>query len=188
MPNSFRTDLDALIAIFYGDGGEPDSSKPERAELGDFEPVSGADLPLQVRGLLDHNHHMTVTQESFHECPVDVQVLQEARTTETYSRRISLSRQRDGAIVQFGIVRIHTELLDPVVRSEIEACQTPLGRVLIAHNVMRQVELHQLYRIKCGSDLAQVFHCPPGTVVYGRTAVIYCDDKPAIELLEIVPQ
>ena len=37
-----------------------------------------------------------------------------------------------------------------------------------------------------GEDLAAIFGVTPGSVTYGRTALIYCNGKPAVELLEIV--
>lgn len=179
MRSTFRTNLDELISIFYA---------PATADqiLGEFTPVRGEDLPQPHRQLLDHHQHMTETQEAFHGCPVDVQVLDVARVNGTYSRRITLSRQSDGAIIQFGIVRLKLDLLDPSVRREIEEGKTPLGSVLIRHDVMRQVERHQLYRVTSGTDLAQLLRVSPGTVLYGRTGVIYCDDQPAVEVLEIL--
>ena len=188
MPASFRTNLDDLIAIFYDVDGGAESTRPPRSDLGIFHDVNGENLPPSIRRLLDHDHHMTVTQESVHQCPVDVQVVRVSHADGNYSRCSTLTRQSDGKIVQFGIVRLHMDRLEPIVRSEIEAGEIPLGRVLISHDVMRQVELHQLYRITAGPGLAAAMRLPSGTTVYGRTAVIYCDDQPVIELLEIVPE
>lgn len=169
-------DLHSLVGIFY--------EAPET--LADFQQVGSSGTPEPYRQLLDHQHHMTVTVEAFHQCPVDVRVLAVKRDANTYSREILLVRQSDGDVVQFGIVRLHWAALPAAVREEIEAGQIPLGRVLITHNVWRQVERHQLYRVTCGPDLAKSFRVPEGTVTYGRTALIYCDGEPAIELLEVV--
>jgi chorismate-pyruvate lyase len=88
--------------------------------------------------------------------------------------------------VQFGIVRLDFDAVSPAVREEIKSERTPLGRVLINHNVLREVELKQIYRIACGPELSRHFNVPEGSEVYGRTALIYCDGEPAVELLEIV--
>jgi chorismate-pyruvate lyase len=136
--------------------------------------------------MLHHEHHMTVTLEAQHASPVTVSVLDVRRDQGVYSRRILLCRESDGAVVQFGIVRLNLEVLDPATRREIEGEQTPLGRVLIDHNVLREIELHQLYRVACGHDLADHFGVAPGTPTYGRTALIYCNGEPAVELLEII--
>jgi chorismate-pyruvate lyase len=172
-----RPDLAALISIFY----------PAESRLGSFAPADAADTPEPFRRLLHHDHHMTVTLEDHHQSRVQVHVLQAQTENGTYCRRIILTRESDGKVVLFGIVRLNLAVLAADVQSEIIAGQTPLGRVLIEHNVLRQVEFHQLYRVACGPELADLLQVPAGTVVYGRTALIYCDKKPAVELLEIVP-
>jgi chorismate-pyruvate lyase len=89
-------------------------------------------------------------------------------------------------VVQFGIPRLNTAYLDEEVRREIESEQKPLGRVLIDHNVLREVQFDALWRVQPGPDLCQMFGLATPQTVYGRTALIYCNGEPAIELLEIV--
>ena len=86
----------------------------------------------------------------------------------------------------YGIVRLNIDALDPVVWERIESQTVPLGRVLIEHNVLREVQLCELWEITAGPSLAKCAHVEQGQVVYGRTALIYCDGEHAIELLEIV--
>ena len=50
-------------------------------------------------------------------------------------------RESDGRVIQLGIVRINFDFLDPEVRQEIVAERTPLGHILIGHNVLREIEL-----------------------------------------------
>jgi len=77
-------------------------------------------------------------------------------------------------------------LIDAVVRQEIESRQIPLGRVLINHGVLRQVKLSHLWRVAPGDELWRLLDLSAPIETYGRTAIIYCDGDPAIELLEIV--
>jgi hypothetical protein len=168
--------LEALVDLFYNSA----------SDLGEFEEVTAGEMPAPYGDLLDHHAHMTVTVERFHGCPVDVQVL-EVRTSKThYSRKITLTRQSDGRVVQFGLVRLCLDFLDPPVRAEIEGQMTPLGRVLIKHNVLREVQLISLWKVAAGEELTKLFGCAAGAVSYGRTALIYCNGVPAVELLEIV--
>jgi len=169
-------DLQELAAIFFAD----------LAELGEFTPVPPTKIPQAYRDLLAHYSHMTVTVEHYHGSPVDVVVLDRTSTGRHYSRKILLTRQSDGRVVQFGIVRLDFNAVSEAVREEIRREKTPLGRVLINHGVLREVELKQIYRIACGPELARHFHLPAGSEVFGRTALIYCDGEPAVELLEIV--
>jgi hypothetical protein len=46
--------------------------------------------------------------------------------------------------------------------------------------------LFDLYQVSCGPRLAEFFGVQQGDYTFGRTALIYCDREPAIELLEIV--
>lgn len=175
--------LPELVGLFY--------ERPE--ELGTFEPIAAAEIPQPYRRLLAHNKHMTETVEQFHGCKVDVQVLASRRDNGYYSRKILLTRQSDGEVVQFGIPRLNMEYLDEEVRREIESETKPLGRVLIEHNVLREVQLVALWKVEPGPDLCRMFGLAakpasekPALAVYGRTALIYCNGEPAIELLEIV--
>ncbi len=143
-------------------------------------------MPLAYQTLLAHQNHMTVTVEHFHHSPVDVRVLATSMAGDHYSRKILLSRQSDGKVVQFGIVRLDFRYLNTAVRQAIESQSTPLGRILIEYNVLREVHLSHLWRVEVGPDLASLFAVAPGTVTYGRTAIIDCNGEPAVELLEIV--
>jgi hypothetical protein len=88
-------------------------------------------------------------------------------------------------VVQYGIMRVNFDYLSPEVADEIRSERTPLGRILIEHNVLRRVQLFSLWRVEMGAELQQLFGSDPG-IAYGRTAMIDCNDEPAIELVEIV--
>jgi len=165
-----------LIKLFFEDS----------SQLGEFTEVVADKVPEPSRSLLAHDHHMTVTVEEHHQSPVDVVVLQSRTDGDHYSRKILLTRQSDDKVVQYGIVRLNLAVLSPEVRAEIEAKQIPLGRILINHDVLRVVKLLSLFEIKCGPDLAKGIGFEEGQTCFGRTALIYCDGSPAIELLEIV--
>lgn len=177
-PQSADVELDQLISLFYQDA----------KDLGAFQQVEANQLSTVGRNLLAHDQHMTVTVEKRHQCSVDV-VVMETRTDENYySRKILLTRQSDGCVVQFGIVRINKTYLTKEVQDEIEKLETPLGRILINHDVLRTVKLLSLLEIKCGEELANMLGLETGSLCYGRTALIYCNGSPAIELLEIVSE
>ncbi|HEV2970242.1 MAG TPA: hypothetical protein VGY55_09645 [Pirellulales bacterium] len=169
-------ELDSLVALFY--------DAPE--QLADFAEVQAAGMPPVYQRLLAHNHHMTVTVEQRHGSLVDVHVLATRQQGRHYARKILLTRRLDGRVVQFGIVRIDLSFLGDDVRREIESQSTPLGRILIEHNVLREVELFKLWQVAPGEDLCQLFHIATTKLTYGRTALIHCNGQPAIELLEIV--
>ncbi len=171
-------DLADLLRVFYSEGSQ--------SELASFKPVDDLPLPAPYEQLLNHDAHMTVTVEAFHQSPVDVTVLRYVQDEQWYSREIVLRSRETGRVVQYGIVRLHYRSLDPEVWREIEGRRKPLGRVLIEHDVLRRVELVALWRVKLARGLAEQLEVDPGAETYGRTARIFCDGHPAIELLEVV--
>ena len=168
--------LDHLVSLFYS----------ELKELGTFEEVLAETVPQPYRALLAHHEHMTVSVEKHHACKVDVKVLAAQQTGDYYSRKIILHRQSDRRVVLFGIPRLNLRLVDDNVKREILSQNKPLGRVLIDHNVLREVQLASLYRVMPGDALCELFRLQQPLATYGRTAFIYCDGYPAVELLEIV--
>jgi chorismate-pyruvate lyase len=149
-------------------------------------PVPADAVPEPYRRLLVHEHHMTVTVEAYHGCPVKVQVLARQRRGPWYARKILLRRERDDVVVQYGIARINLDLCSPAVRDAILSEDTPLGRILIQHNVMRRIQPTAYLHVKPDTELMRLFGLSEPTPTYGRLAYIHCDGKPAIELLEIV--
>jgi chorismate-pyruvate lyase len=169
-------DLYTLVSLFYTDPGQ----------LCRFEAASDDELSGEYATLLAHENHMTVTVEQFFGSPVDVKVLDTNITATHYARKILLARQSDRQIVQFGIMRLKLSCLSAPVRKEVESQRTPLGRILIQNNVLREVHLVKLWKVQLGPDLASYFGVAEGTVTYGRTAMIDCNGEPGVELLEIV--
>jgi chorismate-pyruvate lyase len=155
-------------------------------DIGRFQEVTGDQLPLHFRRLLDHHEHMTVTLEAAYGGPVIVEVKRRLLNRTYYARKSVLRRQRGGEILQYCVVRLRCEFLDETVREDIEGEVIPLGRVLIHHNVLRRVQRFSLWQIMTGPDLRRTFGLDRPVVTYGRTAMIYCSNKPAVELLEIL--
>jgi chorismate-pyruvate lyase len=169
-------DIAELASLFY----------PRLEALGKFELVREDALPRAYRSLLAHDDHMTVTIEAIHNSLVDVHVLDVNQQGDIYARKILLSRQRDAAVVLFGIMRMDLNQVDADVRREIEERGTPLGRILIRHHVLRHVELDGLYRVRPGAELGKLLESAGEHVTYGRTARIHVAGRPAVQLLEIV--
>jgi len=172
----FTPSASRLATLFFSD----------LAELGRFEPSSLDDFPPACRTLLAHNEHMTVALESFHKSPASVEVVAEWRDENSYARCSLLSRQSDGTVVQFGTMRIWLADLPADAQDEITSKKSPLGRVLIEHNLLREVELITLWQIEPGPVLQQHLQVNGKKPLYGRTAQILVDERPTVQLLEIV--
>ena len=124
-----KSEFSDLLGLFYDDPGL----------CGELLSVESDLVPSEYRRLLAHNEHMTVAMEAHHESLVDVEILESLQDKHTYARKILLRRQKDAAVVQFGILRLDLALLEDAVRDEILSGKRPLGRILVRHNVMRSV-------------------------------------------------
>src|SRR5207237_74359 len=83
-------------------------------------------------------------------------------------------------------MRVHLRYCSAAVRDEIVAGQTPLGRILIQHNVLRRIEPTGYLRVLPRPAMMKWFGFPHAQPTYGRLAIIHCDEMPAVELLEMV--
>jgi hypothetical protein len=143
-------------------------------------------VPEPYRKLLVHHLHMTVTVEEFYHQSVDVRVLASSHNGDDYHREILLELQQSKQIVQYGIVRINLSCCSPTVREAILEQKIPLGRILIENNVMRRIEPTAILQIEPGTKLMKWLGMTQPQTTYGRMGVIFCDDQPAIAVLEIL--
>jgi chorismate-pyruvate lyase len=159
---------------------------PPADDQPDFELLPADAVPPPYHGLLVHEHHMTVTVEAYHGDRVNVRILNRVHQEPYYSRKILLALQKTGRIVQFGIVRANLNYCSQPVRDRILEGKTPFGRILIEHNVLRRIEPTAYLRADCGPAQMRWFGLHQPAPLYGRLAVIHCNNHPAVELLEIV--
>lgn len=166
----------------------------------DVEHVPASLTPEPYRHLLVHDHHMTLAMEEFHGHAVEVHVVDRRLEDDGYFRTsvltvpatiVGRTAGRAGTwfqgerAVQFGAIRFNFEFVTADVREEIIAEHTPLGQVLINHNVLRHIDLGAMLKIRVGPELAELFGCDRGAETYGRLATIFCNRRPAVDLLEV---
>ena len=101
-------------------------------------------------------------------------------TTRPSARVTQTSRGR--LVVMKSLLRTGTT----AVQAEILSRRTPLGRILIEHNVLRRIEPTAYLRVVPGPAMMEWFGLAAPAPIYGRLALIHCDGKAAVELLEIV--
>ena len=170
-----QDELNALTELFPG----------EQPLFEQAKHIPSASTPEPYKTMLVHDKHMTVTMEKYHGSKVDVRVIDSCLDGDTYARKILLLKTGTETVVQFGIVKFDFQYVTQAVRDEILGGEIPLGRVLINHNVLRQIDLGAILRITAGLGLADYLEMDPGDVTYGRMATIFCNHQPAVDLLEI---
>lgn len=164
------------------------------------EHVPASLTPAPYRQLLVHDHHMTLAMEEFHGHNVQVHVVGRHFQDASYFRTSALTvpativgrtkgragtRYEGERVVQFGAIRFNFDFVTIEVREAIVEEHIPLGKVLIDHNVLRHIDLGAILKIKVGPELADIFGCDRGQETYGRLATIFCNRRPAVDLLEV---
>lgn len=164
-----------LLLAFFGD-----------AKVPHCEPVRPEEIPEPYRRLLVHHDHMTVTLETHHNDKVRVVPYQVHRQGDLYARKLDLITETGGKIVMTGLMLFNFTFCSDEVRDLIIEQKTPLGRILIEHNIMRRVSAGSYMRFETDDEFVARFHLDQPRPAYGRLATIYCDEQPAVDLLEIV--
>ncbi|NOX57217.1 MAG: hypothetical protein GXP27_22845 [Planctomycetes bacterium] len=168
-------ELNELLSLFAG----------ERPLLARVSMVAPTEVPQPYRELLVHDEHMTEAMETFYQGPVAVRVLEEHHHGNDYGRKIVLTKAGSEQVVQFGIVKMNLSRLGDSVRRRILARRTPLGRILAESETLRHIHLEAVLRVMCGPELAECLQTRPLATTYGRLAMIRCDGRPAVKVLEI---
>ncbi|GJM25125.1 MAG: hypothetical protein DHS20C16_15400 [Phycisphaerae bacterium] len=169
--------LESLCHWFYED----------RISVEGCEPVKPDKMPGTYQQLLVHNEHMTEKLSAYHGQDVELHVLHNRSDGDLYSRNVLLTLPSDPEfVVEFGIMRMNLGMVRDEVRKEIEAGETPLGSILVGHDVLRRIEPRWYLKFDGDSPMASHFGRKHDSDVYGRVGIIHCNDEPAIELLEVV--
>lgn len=164
-----------LLHAFFGE-----------ATLPDCEEVHAAHVPDPYRQMLVHDQHMTVTLERYYGRKVKVLPYRVHHQGDVYGRKLDLVTTPDETVVMTGIMLFNFTFCNDEVREEIISQRTPLGHILIAHGILRKITSETFLRISAHDPLVQRFHLEEPQDAYGRLATIFCDEKPAVDLLEIV--
>ena len=148
--------------------------------------VQPNEIPHPTDALLVHHEHMTEVLQRRYGGLVDVHVHDEHLEGDVYTRKVSLTPVNSAQVVEWGIVRIDFRFMSRDVREEILSRQTPLGAILVKHNVHRRVKPRWFMRFPAHGPMLSFFGDTSDEPLYGRIGTIYCNEEPAIDLLEIV--
>lgn len=156
------------------------------SELPETVTIAQEDLPGLYHQLLAHSNHMTVTLDKHYRQSVEVEVLASRQVESIYSRKILLKLPVSKRVVQFGVVKIKMDELPKAAQFEVLRAKKPLGRVLIEHNVMTQVQPVSFFRLEANANFSDWFSVSLRTELYGRIGLIYTTSHSAIEVLEVL--
>lgn len=151
-----------------------------------FDLVDELALPSPYRGLLAHKQHMTSTLREHYGGEIALQVLAHCFAEGWYRRVIQLTLAATGAIVELGIVAMDLGKLPSDVQESIRERKRPLGDILMASNLLREITPRWFVRIPGSAANLSPWRTNFDRDIFGRVGVMHVDRHPAIELLEIV--
>lgn len=172
-----QTDVDLLgLLSTFGDEGD----------LARFKQVSGPAVPQPFQRLLVHDQHMTVALEAYHAGPVHLCVHDSVVRDDEYVRKITLHAQPNGPAVLLGIMRFDFRYCSAATREEVVAGKTPLGRILIEHDILRHLSGGPYYRVSTRPDGLLGLEVDLPSHCHARLAQINCNGGHAVRVLEII--
>lgn len=150
-----------------------------------FQEQTPTQMPEPYRELLCHKQHMTIALRDFHGAPVDLYVMATRGEGAHYARKIFLTRRGSAQAVELGVARVNLRMIAEPARGQILAQRRPLGAVLIDNGICRRVEPRWYLRFPRGSSILAWFGYPTHGPFFGRIGTIFCDEEPAVDVLEI---
>ena len=103
-----------------------------------------------------------------------------------YTRKIILTLQGSGKVVLFGIVRINLDYCSHAGPGRDPGGTDALGTRLDRAQRAAADRGDRVSEDRAGPPQLQWFRLERPQPFFGRLGFIYCDDRPAVELLEIV--
>jgi len=153
-----------------------------------IESITGEEVPPPYHSLLVHDDDMTPTLEHFHGGQIHVTVIRRQHRGDFYFREVVLSRDCDGAPVEFGAIKISLKLFPAMARQAILSERTPLGRILSDHRILHTSKPKAFLRVESDDFINEALKLEGKHVLYGRRNTIWSqDEKPLAEIVEILP-
>ncbi len=169
-----QLDLDPLTAF----GGDPLHC----------ESVEPSSIPPPYQDLLVHPRDMTSTLEGFIGQPLRLRVIEKRVESLHVRRRVLLVGEADGTIAEFGAILIRLEALPQPARSQVIACERPLGSILTSHSLAFRSKPSAYFRLQPDVQTKDFLRLPVGARPYGRRNVLSTPDGDVIaDIVEILP-
>jgi len=154
----------------------------------DGQVVAPEEVPEPYHRLLVHEKHMTLTLTAHYNAFVEVQVKEMHYEGTLYSRKITLTAPRpaEAPVVEFGLIRLDLQFVPQPVWQEIFQQRTPMGELLLRHNILQRVQPKWFLKFEPESSVLNWMGAKYDKTLYGRLGTIYCNGEPAVEVLEVV--
>jgi hypothetical protein len=153
-----------------------------------FHPEPANGLPERDRRLLVHAQDMTSTLMSFHESPLEVEILQRHHENDLYLREVFLRTTTANVIVEYGVIAIALEQFSRLQQDAIEAGHTPLGALLHRFDIPFESSPIGFFSVSGAALAATPLRAAHHAKCYGRfNRLAKPAGEPLAWILEILP-
>lgn len=143
------------------------------ARFGDAVPeatfIAGEDMPEPYRSLLVHDRDMTGTLVSHHRDTLRLDILRSWEEGDAVLREVLLRKAGDGAVVEYGAIKIHLDRFPREAIPHVRSGECPLGVILNAFQIEYGSRPRGFFRAMCTSHFRDMFPDSLGKETYGRT-------------------
>ena len=152
------------------------------------EVIGPHEMPQPYHGLLVHTSDMTSTLTNHYGEPIALKVLNRVVAPAWLARRSLLEIARTGRPIEFGVIRIHLDVLSEPVRSQVLEGRVPLGGLLNDHAIGYRSCPGGFLRVKPNGAIQQAFALERPVPVYGRCNCLSdLAGRTIAEVVEILP-
>ena len=152
-----------------------------------IQPLPPDAVPQPYRTLLVHSRDMTPTLERFHRHPLGLRALWRGRHGSLYLREVVLVLP-DGAVVEYGAIRIDLTWFEAKAREQILAERLPLGRILQENGIAHLGWPQGFYRVEPNAYVEGRLGTTHAPVLYGRRNVLLNGTRRLLaDVIEILP-
>lgn len=152
----------------------------------DAEVINAGTMPEPFHTLLVHEKHMTLTLTSHYRAFLELHVKEMHYEGTLYSRKITLTVPHGKEVLEYGLIRLDLRYVPDAVKQEIFQQRTPMGELLLRHNILQRVQPRWYLKMQPQSSILSWMNAKYEHSLYGRLGTIYCNGEPAVEVLEIV--
>jgi chorismate-pyruvate lyase len=149
--------------------------------------IEGREVPPPYHRLLVHERDMTPTLEAAHGQSIHLQVLKYSLRDGVFSRQVLLVLE-DGAVVEFGAIKIYLAHLPDEVRRLVLERRQPLGSILQTQRVEHKSHPAAYLRVSADRFMQDALGLAKPTVLFGRCNVLSNSSKHVLaRVVEVLP-
>jgi len=151
--------------------------------------IEGAEMPEPDKSLLVHERDMTSTLTRFHECPIELEVIDSEVSDDYVMRMVVLRRSDDGRPVEYGAIGIDVGKFEGSIREQIVNGSAPLGALLERYIIDYRSSPNGYFSMMADRRIGMLLAQVEGIPLYGRSNQLTdADGIVFADIVEVLPR